>query len=119
MKDTVHLAADLVGLIENQDEPYEDLTIRAIIEGEERYRIYHPVALFSAIQFIDELAQIVKPKRIAEMEAKEAWVWEMRRVMDHIIDQTYQDELSKRPLIADMYRRIIIIINQERRKYES
>lgn len=119
LRNTLHLAQALVKLIENQEEPYNDLTIRAIIEGDERFRGYHPVSLFAALQFIDELAQIIRPKRVAEMPAKEAWAWEMDRVIELIFLQSYKTEISERPLVADMSRRIVTIINEERRQYES
>jgi hypothetical protein len=119
LRDTLQLACVLVERIENREEPYEDVTIRAIIEGDEKFRHYHPVSLFSAIQLIDELAQFIKPKRIAEMDMPEAWIWEMKRIFDHLIAQSFSHTLSTNPLVAGMYARSKTIIEIERRKYES
>ena len=116
---TLYLANILVETIVDYDKPYEDPTVLEIIEGKEYFRKYHPVMLFASIQFIDELAQIIKPKRIAEMPAEEAWVWEMRRVIELLINQTFEEWPSDNKLILQMSKRLAFIINEERRKYES
>jgi hypothetical protein len=118
-RNTLHLAGVLVELVRDYDAPYEDQAIIEIIEGDEYFRRYHPVSLFSAIQFIDELAQIIKPKRIAEMDEEVAWVWEMRRIFELLINQSYQSHPSDNKLLFSMAKRLVVILNEERRKYES
>jgi hypothetical protein len=121
LEQTLEIFPIIVNVITNRAEPCEDNVIATIVSDvkHEMFRDYHPVALFTSIRFIDELAQLITEKRVAEMNPEEAWKWEMNRVANLIYETACQGYPSRNPLVKGMTNRIIIILNDERKKYET
>lgn len=121
LDEALDICSILIGVVKNREEPYYDSNIQGLIADmkHEVFRDHHPVSLFTAIRFLDELAQLIKAKPVAEMPLEQAWQWEMRRVCDLVYETCCEGQLSRNKMIQGMSNRLQIILNDERRKYET